>query len=145
MRAALAALALAGCTTVGAGGQMQRDATGRAIWSFLIPGVGQFMNREVGKGALMMGINVANNVYLQSSETREEFHQRRPTAVTIGLAVGVWSAADAHGVAQRLNMEQPLGRMNRSTRAPSEPSSAPVTVCLDLLNKRLLAGASYRF
>jgi hypothetical protein len=137
--ALVAALALAGCTSIGPGGQMQRDATGNALWSFLIPGAGQFMNGETGKGALMLGLNVLSVGGALRSETLEEAQ----TWLTVGLVVEIWSTADAYSSANRLNRERPLG-IYRS-QAPAEPKGTPITVCLDLVNKRLLTSVSYRF
>ncbi len=143
--AVAAVLALAGCTTVGPGGQVQRAAGAHALWSFLIPGVGQFMNGEVGKGALMMGVNVANNVYLMTSvpETLEEAQQIAAISLVVSLGVSVWSAGDAYSSTNRFN--QTLGSRTYRSRAPAEPETTPLTVCLDLINKRLLMGVDYRF
>jgi hypothetical protein len=135
-------VALAGCSSVGPGGQMQRDATGNAIWSLIIPGVGQFMNGEAGKGALMMSVNVANNLYLRSSEDIDEYNERLTTCLPVGIAVSVWSCADAYASANRLNQGP---RRTYHSRAPAETEATPITVCLDPFSRQVVASFCCRF
>jgi hypothetical protein len=132
-----------GCTTVGSDGRMQRSAGGRAFWSLVIPGVGQFTNGEAAKGALMMALNVANNLSLDDDATDDE----EATWLAISLGIGAWSAVDAYVVADRLNREEPLGysssrRYGGYTPQTHEP---PLTIMLDPVGRRVGAALCCRF
>ncbi|MHC4247915.1 MAG: hypothetical protein ACYS9X_02180 [Planctomycetota bacterium] len=134
---------MVGCTTVGSDGRMQRSAGGRAFWSLMIPGVGQFTTGETAKGALMMALNVANNLSLDDDATDDE----AATALAISLGIGVWSGIDAYVVADRLNREEPLG-YSRSRRYGENVAPArepPLTIVLDPIGRRVGAALCCRF
>jgi hypothetical protein len=98
---------LIGCTSYDSYGRPTRGATGRAVWSLIIPGVGQFMNEQPLKGLLMLGINVGTNVGYRNA-LEEGDRQQAGTFVLVNLANGIWSCADAYSVANYLNRTQPL-------------------------------------
>jgi len=79
------------------------------------------MNRQAGKGALMLGLDLANETCNTDSGSRH----------AVRWAVRVWSAADSYGVADREGL----------TAAPErEP---PLIVVLDPLGRQV--GMRYRF
>ena len=108
--------ATAGCIHISRDGRLQRWAAGRGAWSVVIPGVGQIMNGEYGKAALMLGLGLANNVKIGSLEEDAEGDRRwewaseevrvRHAVVTVGL--GTWSGIDAYSVAKKQNETAPV-------------------------------------
>jgi hypothetical protein len=114
-----------------------RDPTGNAFWSLVIPGVGQFMNDDWGKGVLMMSLNVLNNARLSPDSTTEELN----SWVLVGAAIGVWSAVDAYQVASELNATRPLGTMP----AARAQARTPMVVLLDPVNECATASFEWRF
>jgi hypothetical protein len=126
-----------GCVTLGPDGRLMRDPTGNAVCSLIIPGVGQFMNQDWGKGALMMALNVLNNSRAATVETDAEIR----SWVTIGAAISIWSAVDAHQMAVQLNVTRPLGAPHYG----SSPARPPVAVVLDPANERATATLEWRF
>jgi hypothetical protein len=131
-----------GCTTVNSNGHVERNAGGRAFWSLVIPGVGQFTNGEYGKGALMMGLNVLNNASYSSISDPDEAAARYDSFMAVSLLIGGWSAADAYKVATDLNRTSPIQRTYGQS-IPTEPT--PLTVALDPFTQTALAQYCYRF
>ena len=122
-----------------------RDAGSRSFWSLIVPGVGQFMNGQAAKGALMMAINVGTNVATMNAETPED----ATPYFTVNLANGIWSAVDAYNVANELNRTAPLGVPYRMTDAGVARDGAcelaPLLVVLDPFSRTAGAFVQYRF
>ena len=140
-----------GCVTVGRDGQLERSAAGNAVASLLIPGLGQFMNGQPGKGALMMAINIGNNVLWAN---RTDFggtgyvsESERMRFLVIGAGVMVWSGADAARVARHLNETNPLpgGGGARGVQGVAPEYDPPFVVAFDPLGKRISASLCLRF
>lgn len=116
---------------------------GRAVWSFVIPGVGQFMNDEAGKGALMLGLNVLTNASYMNAEPEDA-----SVYILLSLGISTWSAVDAYTVAEQkgltdLDRDAPsLARVRCSERA-----TPPVvfTTVLDPLTGRITNGVTLTF
>jgi TM2 domain-containing membrane protein YozV len=74
--------------------QQPKNPTLAAILSLLIPGVGQIYNGEVGKGILIIVVQIVNTVLM---------------TIVIGfftaLAVLVWAVYDAYKTAERINLQ----------------------------------------
>lgn len=74
--------------------QQPKNPTLAAILSLLIPGVGQIYNGEVGKGILIIVVQIVNVMLM---------------AIIIGfftsLAVLVWAIYDAYKTAERINLQ----------------------------------------
>ena len=68
--------------------------------SFLIPGVGQFYNGEVGKGFMYMGINILCNYLWMNTDDETVF------AISLGCGVGnnIASMLDAYSGAKKVNI-----------------------------------------
>ncbi len=139
--------ALAGCTTIGAGGRPMRDPTGRALWSLLLPGAGQIANRDYLKGALMIAGTLI--VHSGNPENREE----EAGQVTVSLAIHAWSATDAYHVAQRLNIMEPTESGAGVGSVPSTEPEGPawrdgrprLAFLVDPVTGRLLVSAAFSF
>lgn len=114
---------------------------GACAWSIFIPGVGQFANEEYGKGALMMGLIMGNNLVLAQRMLDGTLTEGQLLIQdTVGLGVNIWSAVDAYKVAKDkgLTLE---GTDDLDMVAQADP--APVQVVLDPIGRR--ASLSYRF
>ena len=74
--------------------QQPKNPTLAAILSLLIPGVGQIYNGEVGKGILIIVVQIVNVMLM---------------AIIIGfftsLAVLIWAIYDAYKTAERINLQ----------------------------------------
>ena len=139
-------LAAVGCTSTTSTGHAERSAGGRAFWSFMIPGVGQFTNGDYAKGALMMGLNMVNNSSFASIEDPDEAASRYNSYLALSLLIGGVSAADAHSTATELNRTQPLsGYRYRGAHGEATPGdAAPMTVMLDPVTRTAMASYCYR-
>jgi TM2 domain-containing membrane protein YozV len=74
--------------------QQPKNPTLAAILSFLIPGLGQIYNGEVGKGILIIVVHIVNAILAMII-----------IGFFTGLAVLVWAIYDAYKVAERINLQ----------------------------------------
>lgn len=88
----------------------RKSPWGSGIASFFIPGLGQFINGDIGGGFLFLGCNIACN-YLWMSDLYEDangdygFYSSTGTLAFIGsLAVNVMSIINAAQIAKRVNI-----------------------------------------
>ena len=97
-----------------------KNPTVAAILSFLINGLGQIYNGEIGKGILIFVIQIVNALL---------------TMVIIGLItlpiVWIWSVYDAYKVAQRINEEATRQIIANTKQCPqcAERIQAAAKVC----------------
>jgi hypothetical protein len=127
-----------GCVAVGPGGQAIRDGTANALWSFIIPGTGQIMNGESGKGLGMMAVFLLNDLRASNDECMSADDAEWYS--TVRLAVTIWSAVDAYSSAQRLNATAPFG-----PPAPRRGAPPPVAFALDPVGRSAAASVEWRF
>ena len=81
---------LIGCTTISPDGTVMRDATGNAWASLLLPGAGQFYNKENGKGLLYLGLATTSYISWMNSEKQLSIgHTLLLTGITHGCTVWV--------------------------------------------------------
>jgi len=86
-----------------------KSAWGSGIASFFIPGLGQFINGDIGGGFLYLGCNmVCNYVWLSSIQTDGYNVSVDQTTFTIGflsaLVVNIASIVNAAQIAKRVNL-----------------------------------------
>ena len=87
-----------------------KSAWGSGIASFFIPGLGQFINGDVGGGFFFLGTNIACNLlWMNSFETDYYGNISVNTSqFTIGflgaLATNIWSIVNASQIAKRVNL-----------------------------------------
>jgi hypothetical protein len=167
-RALLSAVLLtaaAGCLHVAPDGRLERWAAGRTVWSVVIPGTGQFMNGEYGKGALMLGLSLANNIgtgtWEEDAEGGREFvwasDEARARYAIFLVGLGTWSGMDAYKVTMMQNETAPVRLGAASAEAgpasdfdepgrasPADGKTPPVLV-LDPLGGKLSATLCYQF
>ncbi len=74
--------------------QQPKNSTLAAILSFLIPGLGQIYNGEVGKGIMIIVVQIVN-----------AFLMMIVIGFFTGLAVMVWAMYDAYKTAERINLQ----------------------------------------
>ncbi len=91
-----------------------------AILSFLIPGLGQIYNGEIGKGLIIIVVQVIN--FLLATII---------IGIFTGLAVFIWAIYDAYVVAQRLNAEMTQQMVEQQKRCPrcAEVVNAGARLC----------------
>ena len=104
---------LIGCTTISPNGTVMRDATGNAWASLLLPGAGQFYNKENGKGLLYLGLATTSYIsWMNSEKTVVNWPYittyRDNTWLYCLGAISVLSAIDAFHSSQRYNLELSL-------------------------------------
>ena len=138
----LAAVLAAGCSYHdGNTGRRVRMPKARAVWSFFIPGTGQYMNGEVGKGALMTGMSATAWISAERSRGGGQALQ-----LWFVAGIGMWSAIDAYKVADRPSRVPGLA-MQEAGEQPCGVS-APCLVgftTIDPFGERLITTVSYRF
>lgn len=78
----------------------RKSAFGSGIASFFIPGLGQFINGDVGAGLLFFGSNVAFNLIRLNAEDQSTFM----LGLIGGLTVNIFSIVNASRVAKRVNV-----------------------------------------
>ena len=143
---ALLLVGAVGCRGLNTEGQLERNAGGRAFWSFLLPGVGQVMNEEGGKAVLLLSLELLNVATYYQEEEPDRNDERLASVMT---ALRLWSATDAYDVATKLNETKPVGgrfipeatSLDRERRL--EPS--PLVFVLDPIGRQASALFQYRF
>ena len=88
-------------STVGAMAQTN-DAWIPGLASFVLPGLGQFINDEVDKAILHLGIAIALDVgaYYVAAKLPFNYYYSYPLVGLVHLAWGVYSGLDAYNVAK---------------------------------------------
>ncbi|MEM7132686.1 MAG: zinc ribbon domain-containing protein [Chloroflexota bacterium] len=100
--------------------QQEKNPTLAAILSFLINGLGQVYNGQVGKGLFIIGVQIINWLL---------------TSIIIGFITGpivfIWSVYDAYAVANRINasnMQQVMANTKKCPRC-AERVNIDAKVC----------------
>ena len=78
----------------------KKSAWGSGIASFFIPGLGQFINGDVGGGFLFLGGNAVCNLVRMNAEDEST----ATLAFVGGLAINIFSIVNAAQMAKRVNM-----------------------------------------
>lgn len=124
---------------------------GKAVWSLLIPGMGQFMNNENGKGATFLTVGILAGIMSYETELEyigedeyfryyeEDYTDTAKAFRIIHYGTAIWSAIDAYQVGSKL-AEAPIDDSSHKLARTVQP---PIQIVLDPLNKHI--GLSYRF
>ena len=139
-------LVAVGCIRLDEEGQLQRHASARGFWSFLVPGSGQIMNGQPGKGALLLGLEVANWLTYLDDDEVDRNDERLYSVMGV---VHLWAATDAYDVAATLNETAPF-KMRVVVPGEEAANPAPQTgwipfVFLDPVREQVTASLAYRF
>jgi hypothetical protein len=91
----------------------QKNGVLAFVFSFILPGGGQFYNGEIDKGALMLGMSVVGVMLLMNDrDTNNNFFAEPNGTGKIGvlfmLTGGLWSLIDAPISAARINRENEI-------------------------------------
>lgn len=78
----------------------KRSAWGSGIASFFIPGLGQFINGDVGGGFAFLGGNIVCNLVRMNAEDQST----ATLAFVGGLAINIFSIVNAAQMAKRVNI-----------------------------------------
>lgn len=97
-----------------------KSAWGSGIASFFIPGLGQFINGDVGAGFLFLGGNIICNTVMLSTQKESTF----VIALVGGLTINIWSIINAAQVAKRVNVARGY-ELGRNTYLQIEPTLIP--------------------
>lgn len=115
-----------------------RNPTTAFLWSFILPGAGQFYNGQYGKGLLMLGIDAAalgavalfgtSSNYYSDYYGYEYYYSEINSFYYIGLGIvavnTLWSMFDAARSANKLNTKNGLSlnfKLNRNTDLTLQP------------------------
>ena len=97
-----------------------KSAWGSGIASFFIPGLGQFINGDVGAGFLFLGGNIICNTVMLSTRNEGAF----VAALVGGITINIWSIVNAAQVAKRVNVARGY-ELGRNTYLQIEPTLIP--------------------
>ena len=100
----------------------RKSAFGSGIASFFIPGLGQFINGDVGAGFLFLGGNIICNTVMLSTRNEGVF----VAALVGGITINIWSIVNAAQVAKRVNVARGY-ELGRNTYLQIEPTLIPQT------------------
>ncbi len=98
----------------------RKSAFGSGIASFFIPGLGQFINGDVGGGFLFLGTNIICNTVMLSTRNEGAF----VAALVGGITINIWSIVNAAQVAKRVNVARGY-ELGRNTYLQIEPTLIP--------------------
>ena len=98
----------------------RKSAFGSGIASFFIPGLGQFINGDVGAGFLFLGGNIICNTVMLSTRNEGAF----VAALVGGITINIWSIVNAAQVAKRVNVARGY-ELGRNTYLQIEPTLIP--------------------
>ncbi len=98
----------------------RKSAWGSGIASFFIPGLGQFINGDVGAGFLFLGGNIICNTVMLSTRNEGAF----VAALVGGITINIWSIVNAAQVAKRVNVARGY-ELGRNTYLQIEPTLIP--------------------
>jgi TM2 domain-containing membrane protein YozV len=101
--------------TVQARPQTQKNPALAAILSFLIPGLGQIYNGEVGKGIIIFVVQIINMLLATVV-----------VGIFLGLGVWLWSIYNAHRVAEKINRSAPPPMNFAMKRCPQCAAQVPI-------------------
>lgn len=104
------------------------------LWSFLLPGGGQYYNKQYGKGAVMTGIYVGSIIgllttsqYDYSYDEYDDYEEDNTSYAIFSIALlanSLWSMIDAPVSASKINREHQLGlnyNLGRKTNLSLRP------------------------
>jgi TM2 domain-containing membrane protein YozV len=94
----------------------KKDPALACLFSFFLPGTGQFYNGEAGKGAIMLGASAVGSILLLSSVADDlRYGDRSNDNATFGavlfLSAWLWSVIDAPISASRINRQNGLASL----------------------------------
>jgi TM2 domain-containing membrane protein YozV len=94
----------------------RKDPALACLFSFLLPGTGQFYNGEAGKGAIMLGASLIGATLILYSIGDEVLYDDRSDdnaafGVVLFFGAWVWSVIDAPISASRINRENGLASL----------------------------------
>lgn len=94
----------------------KKDPALACLFSFLLPGTGQFYNGEVGKGAIMLGVSLAGATLMLYSLGDDLWNDDRSDdnaafGAVLLLGAWAWSVIDAPISASRINRENGLASL----------------------------------
>ena len=144
----LALVALTGCRRLNMNGQLERYAGGRALWSFMIPGVGQVQNEEGGKATMLFALDLLNLATYYQDEPADRNDERLFAVMGV---IHLWAETDAFNRAKELNRTRPCGMQFTPGVSSFEPSPlpppqpTPLQLVLDPIGKRVAATLTCRF
>jgi len=98
----------------------RKSAFGSGIASFFIPGLGQFINGDVGAGFLFLGGNIICSTVMVNTRNEGVF----VAALVGGLTINIWSIVNAAQVAKRVNVARGY-ELGRNTYLQIEPTLIP--------------------
>lgn len=98
----------------------RKSAFGSGIASFFIPGLGQFINGDVGAGFLFLGGNIICNTVMLSTRNEGAF----VAALVGGITINIWSIVNAAQVAKRVNVARGY-ELGRNTYLQIQPTLIP--------------------
>ncbi len=97
-----------------------KSAWGSGIASFFIPGLGQFINGDVGAGFLFLGGNIICNTVMLSTRNEGVF----VAALLGGITINIWSIVNAAQVAKRVNIARGY-QLGSNTYLQIQPTIMP--------------------
>lgn len=98
----------------------RKSAFGSGIASFFIPGLGQFINGDVGAGFLFLGGNIICSTVMVNTRNEGVF----VAALLGGITINIWSIVNAAQVAKRVNVARGY-ELGRNTYLQIEPTLIP--------------------
>ena len=98
----------------------RKSAFGSGIASFFIPGLGQFINGDVGGGFLFLGTNIICNTVMLNTRNEGVF----VAALLGGITINIWSIVNAAQVAKRVNVARGY-ELGRNTYLQIQPTLIP--------------------
>lgn len=83
----------------------RKNAWGSGIASLFIPGLGQFINGDVGGGFLFLGANIIfNSMWMNSSDAYDDGTDLFTLGLLASIGTNVWSVINAANVAKKVNL-----------------------------------------
>lgn len=98
----------------------RKSAFGSGIASFFIPGLGQFINGDVGGGFLFLGTNIICNTVMLNTRNEGVF----VAALLGGITINIWSIVNAAQVAKRVNIARGY-QLGSNTYLQIQPTIMP--------------------